>query len=245
MMAKTRMTKREAMRAARVRRQLINRIITVGIIIIVLIPIIWFIVANIKPQTKSVQTGTPTSTTFPTQGGPTPELVGTKQYAAAPPIVIDVTKQYFATITMEKGGEFVIQLYPDKAPLTVNSFVFLARQGYFNGVTFHRVLEGFMAQGGDPTGTGSGGPGYSFANESNDLDFDKAGVVAMANAGPNTNGSQFFIMFGPYGLSESDYTIFGQVISGMDIVNGITRRDPDKNPTFSGDVVESITIIEK
>ena len=102
-----------------------------------------------------------------------------------------------------------------------------------------------MAQGGDPTGTGSGGPGYSFVNEANDLTFDKAGVVAMANSGANTNGSQFFIMFGPYGLSESDYTIFGQVISGMDVVNGITRRDPDQNPTFIGDVIESITISEK
>jgi cyclophilin family peptidyl-prolyl cis-trans isomerase len=121
----------------------------------------------------------------------------------------------------------------------------LARQGYFDGTTFHRVLEGFMAQGGDPTGTGSGGPGYSFVNEANDLTFDKAGVVAMANAGRDTNGSQFFITFGPYGLSESDYTIFGQVISGMDVVNGITRRDPDQKPAFTGDVIESITISEK
>jgi peptidylprolyl isomerase len=146
---------------------------------------------------------------------------------------------------MVKGGEFVIRLYPDKAPITVNSFVFLAKQGYFNGTTFHRVLEGFMAQGGDPTGTGMGGPGYEFVNEKNDLTFDKTGVVAMANAGPNTNGSQFFITFQPVGLSESDYTIFGQVISGMDVVNGITRRDPDQNPTFTGDAIASITISEK
>ena len=160
-------------------------------------------------------------------------------------MTIDLQKQYFATVKMAKGGEFVIQLYPDKAPITVNSFVFLARDGFFNGVTFHRVLEGFMAQGGDPTGTGSGGPGYEFQNEANDLNFDKAGVVAMANAGPNTNGSQFFIMFGPYGLSEQDYTIFGQVTSGMDVVNAITLRDPDQAPTFTGDVMESVTITEK
>jgi cyclophilin family peptidyl-prolyl cis-trans isomerase len=102
-----------------------------------------------------------------------------------------------------------------------------------------------MAQGGDPNGTGSGGPGYSFVNEANDLAFDKAGVVAMANAGRDTNGSQFFITFGAVGLTENDYTIFGQVISGMDVVNGITRRDPSKNPTFTGDVIESITITEK
>jgi cyclophilin family peptidyl-prolyl cis-trans isomerase len=162
-----------------------------------------------------------------------------------PPMKIDSSKQYFATVKMAKGGEFVIQLYPDKAPITVNSFLFLACKGYFNGVTFHRVLEGFMAQGGDPTGTGGGGPGYEFVNEANDLAFDKAGIVAMANAGRDTNGSQFFIMFGPYGLSESDYTIFGQVVSGMDVVNGITRRDPEQNPTFTGDAMESVTVTVK
>ena len=102
-----------------------------------------------------------------------------------------------------------------------------------------------MAQGGDPTGTGGSGPGYQFANEANDLSFDKAGVVAMANAGHDTNGSQFFIMFGPYGLTESDFTIFGQVISGMDVVNAITLRDPNNNPNYSGDAIASISISEK
>jgi cyclophilin family peptidyl-prolyl cis-trans isomerase len=168
-----------------------------------------------------------------------------KQYSSAPAMTIDVKKQYFATFKMAKGGEFIVQLFPDKAPITVNSFVFLAKEGFYNGVTFHRVLEGFMAQGGDPTGTGGGGPGYEFVNEKNDLAFDKPGVVAMANAGPNTNGSQFFIMFGPYGLSESDYTIFGQVTSGMDVVNAITRRDPDQNPSSPGDAITSVTISEK
>jgi cyclophilin family peptidyl-prolyl cis-trans isomerase len=162
-----------------------------------------------------------------------------------PPMSIDVSKQYFATVKMAKGGEFVIQLYPDKAPRTVNSFVFLAREGFFNGTTFHRVLEGFMAQGGDPTGTGRGGPGYQFPNEDSDLTFDKAGVVAMANSGRDTNGSQFFITFGPAEFLNGGYTIFGQVIEGMDVVNGITRRDPEQNPTFTGDVIESITITEK
>jgi cyclophilin family peptidyl-prolyl cis-trans isomerase len=161
-----------------------------------------------------------------------------------PPMRVDSSKQYFATVKMATGGEFVIQLYPDKAPITVNSFVFLSCKGFFDGVTFHRVLEGFMAQGGDPSGTGGGGPGYQFVNELNDLNFDKAGVVAMANAGRDTNGSQFFIMFGPYGLSESDYTIFGQVVEGMDVVNGITRRDPQTGPTFSGDAIQSVTITE-
>jgi peptidylprolyl isomerase len=118
------------------------------------------------------------------------------QYAAPPPMTIDENKEYFATLKMAKGGEFVIQLYPDKAPITVNNFVFLAREGYYDGTTFHRVLPNFMAQGGDPTGTGGGGPGYQFQNEDSDLTFDKAGVVAMANAGRDTNGSQFFITLG-------------------------------------------------
>ena len=160
-------------------------------------------------------------------------------------MMIDQDKKYTATVTMAKGGEFVIELYPDKAPRTVNSFVFLAREGYFDGVTFHRVLEGFMAQGGDPTGTGMGGPGYEFINENSDLTFDKAGVVAMANAGPDTNGSQFFITFGPTPQLNGGYTIFGQVTSGMDVVNGITRRDPEQNPDFPGDAIESITITEE
>jgi cyclophilin family peptidyl-prolyl cis-trans isomerase len=159
-----------------------------------------------------------------------------------PPQKIDTTKQYLATVKMAKGGEFVIQLYPDKAPATVNSFVFLACKGYFSGITFHRVLEGFMAQGGDPTGMGTGGPGYQFENEDSDLTFDKEGVVAMANAGRDTNGSQFFITFGPQEFLNGGYTIFGQVVEGMDVVNSITRRNPDENPTFLGDAIESITI---
>ena len=172
---------------------------------------------------------------------------GAKQYDAYPPMTIDAAKQYFATVRMEKGGEFRIQLFPDKAPKTVNSFVFLAREGFYDGVTFHRVLEGFMAQGGDPTGTGTGGPGYQFEYEPNDLTFDKAGVVAMANegAGTPTNGSQFFITFGPADFLNGGYTIFGQIIEGMDIVDEITRRDPDQNPSFTGDVIETIEISEQ
>ncbi|RPI20972.1 MAG: peptidylprolyl isomerase [Chloroflexota bacterium] len=160
-------------------------------------------------------------------------------------MTIDPKKQYTANVVMEKGGEFIIQLHADKAPITVNSFVFLAREGYFDGVTFHRVLEGFMAQGGDPTGTGRGGPGYQFVNEDSDLVFDKAGVLAMANAGRDTNGSQFFITFAPQPRLNGGYTIFGQVTSGMDVVNGITRRNPEQNPSFTGDAIKSVTITEK
>jgi peptidylprolyl isomerase len=180
-----------------------------------------------------------------TQASNIPQLVGTKQYDASPPMMIDAHHQYFATVKMEKGGEYVIELYPEKAPLAVNSFVFLANQGYFDGVSFHRVIDGFMAQGGDPTGTGMGGPGYMFKNEDNDLKFDKPGVVAMANAGRNTNGSQFFITYGPADYLNGGYTIFGQVISGMDVVNDLARRDPQENPSFSGDIIKSITISEK
>ena len=174
-----------------------------------------------------------------------PAAPAPSQYSAAPAMQIDPASQYFATVKMAKGGEFTIQLYPDKAPITVNSFVFLARDGFYNGVTFHRVIEGFMAQGGDPTGSGAGGPGYKFINEDSDLTFDKPGVVAMANAGRDTNGSQFFITFVPEPRLNGGYTIFGQVTEGMDVVNGIRRRDPQRNPDFSGDVIESITITEE
>jgi cyclophilin family peptidyl-prolyl cis-trans isomerase len=172
-------------------------------------------------------------------------IAAAEQYNEAPPMKIDEAKQYFATFKMAKGGEFVVELYSAKAPITVNSFVFLACKNYFDGVTFHRVLEGFMAQGGDPTGTGMGGPGYEFVNENSDLTFDKNGVVAMANAGPDTNGSQFFITFGAQEFLNGGYTIFGQVVEGMDIVNAITRRDPEQSPAFVGDAIETITITEK
>jgi len=168
-----------------------------------------------------------------------------KQYDSAPEMTIDPSKKYYATFIMENGGVFKAELYPAKSPITVNSFVFLARDGYFNGTTFHRVLEGFMAQGGDPTGTGMGGPGYTFVNEDSDLTFDKPGVLAMANAGRDTNGSQFFITFVPTPQLNGGYTIFGQVVEGMDVVNNITRRDPMAKPNFEGDKIVSVEISEE
>jgi peptidylprolyl isomerase len=214
--------------------------IALAAIVVVAVAVIIYAVVSQQGSAAS----NPNAAASPTKGGlaPTPKSL---KYSSAPPMTIDPKKQYNATVKMAKGGEFVIHLLPDKAPITVNSFVFLARAGYFDGVTFHRVLEGFMAQGGDPTGTGSGGPGYEFVNENSDLTFDKAGVVAMANAGPNTNGSQFFITFGPTTQLNGGYTIFGQVTSGMDVVNGITRRDPQTNPTFLGDAMLTVTISEK
>lgn len=168
-----------------------------------------------------------------------------KLYNAPPAISIDITRTYTATIEMEKGGEIVIELFADQAPVTVNNFVFLAREGFYDGTTFHRVLDGFMAQGGDPTGTGAGGPGYSFEDEFSDLAFDEEGLLAMANSGPNTNGSQFFITYAPTPHLTGLHTIFGRVIEGMDVVNGLTDRDPNANPDFDGDAIATITIIEE
>ena len=200
-------------------------------IVVILAIVGWLVWANLPAQRPPAEE----ASVVPTVNG--------KQWSSPPPMKLDTTKQYFATVRLAKGGSFTIQLYADKAPITVNSFVFLAREGYFDGVTFHRVLEGFMAQGGDPTGSGMGGPGYEFQNEDSDLTFDKAGVVAMANAGRDTNGSQFFITFVPTPHLNGGYTIFGQVVEGLEVVNAITRRDPGQRPDFSGDVMENITII--
>lgn len=169
-----------------------------------------------------------------------------KQFTYCPPMAIDMIKQYTATVKTTKG-DIVIELYADKAPLAVNSFIFLARNGWFNGVTFHRVIPGFVAQAGDPSGTGYGGPGYAFKNEiAPGLKFDREGVVGMASAGPDSNGSQFFITLGPAPNLDGSYTIFGQVISGMDVVKSLTPRDTSKTTDLPpGDVITSVTITEK
>jgi cyclophilin family peptidyl-prolyl cis-trans isomerase len=163
-----------------------------------------------------------------------------------PSMMIDVDKEYIATVETEKGT-FVIELYPQSAPETVNSFVFLAREGYYDGVTFHRVLEGFMAQTGDPSGTGRGGPGYTFEDEIDpDLTFDGPGWVAMANAGANTNGSQWFITYSVQPGLNGRHAIFGKVIEGMEVVESITLRDPSADPNApAGDEILSITIEER
>ena len=166
-------------------------------------------------------------------------------FKSYPEMTIDPKKSYQATIVTAKGS-IVLELFPDKAPLAVNSFVFLARQGYFDHTTFHRVLTGFMAQGGDPTGTGTGGPGYQFANEiDSSLHFDSAGVLGMANAGANTNGSQFFITYAAASWLDGGYTIFGRLTAGLDVLQALTPRDPQKRPTFVGDEILTIEIEEK
>ena len=165
------------------------------------------------------------------------------QYPAAPDLLIDLDKSYSATLDTNHG---VIEIEFDavRSPLAVNNFVFLSREGYYDGVTFHRVIEDFMIQGGDPTGTGSGGPGYKFRDELEGSGDYSRGTVAMANAGPNTNGSQFFICHRDVGLPHS-YTIFGQVTSGMEVVDSIAATATDRRDRPEDDVViNSVSVTE-
>ncbi len=165
----------------------------------------------------------------------------TQQWSRPPEMTIDPKKSYTATIKTEKG-EIVVKLLADKAPQTVNNFVFLANNGFYNNTIFHRVIANFMVQGGDPTGTGMGGPGYRFADEfDRSLKHDKPGVLSMANAGPGTNGSQFFITHVPTPWLDGKHTIFGTVTKGMDVVNAIPPRDPQR-PSYPGVKILSVDI---
>lgn len=183
-----------------------------------------------------------------------------KTYDSPPPFSIDSANDFSAVFEMESGDKFTVDLYEKLAPKTVNNFVFLAREGYYDSTTFHRVIDNFMAQGGDPSGTGSGSPGYYFDNELHvDARHDSAGVLSMANKGlingKGTNGSQFFITFTPTefldGFDSSDkpkdcssdscHSVFGKVINGMDVVNSISRRDPS-TANKAGDAIKTITI---
>jgi len=157
---------------------------------------------------------------------------------------INQNKKYIAILHTVKG-DIKIELFAAQAPITVNNFVFLARDGFYNETTFHRVIGGFMVQGGDPTATGTGGPGYRFNDERSALEIphDREGILSMANAGPNTNGSQFFITYGPTPHLNGKHGVFGRVIEGMDVLRSIRERDPqrDRNP---GDALISVDIIE-
>jgi cyclophilin family peptidyl-prolyl cis-trans isomerase/protein-disulfide isomerase len=169
-----------------------------------------------------------------------------QQFTACPPLDIDASHQYRATLKTEKG-DIVIELYPDQAPIAVNNFIFLAQNHWYDGITFFRVIPDFVAQTGDPTNTGFGGPGYAFVNETSpDLTFDGPGVVGMANAGPDSNGSQFFITYSAQDKLNGGYTIFGHVVSGMDVLEQLTPRNPATDPGAPpGDVLLSVTIEEK
>jgi len=148
-----------------------------------------------------------------------------KTWNKPPEMRIDTQKNYHAVMETDRGT-IELELYPQHAPMTVNNFVFLAKEGFYNGVTFHRVIANFVIQGGDPTGTGRGGPGYHFADEVKDNPLThETGVISMANAGPNTNGSQFFITHAPQPHLNGKHTVFGKVTKGMDVVNAIKQGD--------------------
>jgi len=192
-----------------------------------------------RPTTTAAAAGTPTSTTTQNQTGGTE----TKTYSKKPDLTIDSGKKYVATIKMDIG-DIKIELYPEEAPETVNSFVFLARDGYFDGLTFHRVIPGFVAQGGDPTGTGRGGPGYTIPDEVNDHKFVDGAVGMAKTSAPNTAGSQFFICYAPQPNLDGAYTVFGQVVEGRDILDKITPRDPARGGP-PGTVINTIEIEEQ
>ncbi|MBI2831048.1 MAG: peptidylprolyl isomerase [Chloroflexi bacterium] len=202
-----------------------------------------FLVASCASQTPTKPSpapapAPPVPTTTPA-AAPKP-----KRYSAPPPMTINTAKKYTATIETAKG-ELVLELFAKDVPITVNNFVFLAREGFYDGSTFHRVLPGFMAQGGDPTGTGSGGPGYGFANEITSHKHD-AGVISMANTGqPNSNGSQFFITYVPTNYLDGKHSVFGKLVKGTDVLKSLTPRDPNKNPQFLGDKIIRVTIKEE
>ena len=166
-----------------------------------------------------------------------------KQWSTPPEMQIDPSKTYKAHMETDKGT-MVIELFADKTPITVNNFVFLSREGYYDGVIFHRVISDFMVQGGDPTGTGRGGPGYKFQDEFvPSLKHDKQGILSMANAGPFTNGSQFFITHGPTPHLNGKHTVFGQVVEGLDVLMSIPPRDPG-NVSAPAVKIISVTIEE-
>ncbi len=159
-----------------------------------------------------------------------------------PEMTINTDRIYLATLRTAKG-DITIELFDDLAPKTVNNFVFLAEAGFYDNTTFHRVITGFMAQGGDPTGTGAGGPGYTFEDEiAHGIVFDQAGLLAMANSGPDTNGSQFFITYAPTPWLNGFHTIFGKVVEGLEVAESLTPRDPAESPAFEGDLILGVDI---
>ncbi len=176
----------------------------------------------------------------------TPELSAERQtrFSAAPELGdgIEPGKSYRAVLETSKG-RIVVELFADDAPVTVNSFAYLLRHHYYDGIKFHRVIDGFMAQAGDPTGTGAGGPGYDFEDEPNDHRHRCKGILSMANRGPNTNGSQFFITFVDTPHLDGRHTVFGKVVEGLDVLDRLTRIEPGRLGT--ADVIETAYLVEK
>jgi cyclophilin family peptidyl-prolyl cis-trans isomerase len=213
-----------------------------------LLGLVLFLTACSVQGTETLPASSPTSVELDQPDSTPTEVpesgISSKQYDAPPAMQIDPGKIYLATLVTELG-EIKIELFADKAPNTVNNFVFLSREGYYDETTFHRVIPDFMAQGGDPSGTGAGGPGYQFEDEFHpDLFFDRAGVLAMANAGPNTNGSQFFITYVPTPHLNNRHTIFGQVVEGLEIALALNPRNPQLAPSQAGDQLLTVEIEE-
>lgn len=166
-----------------------------------------------------------------------------QRWSNPPEIGLEPEKAYQAILHTDKG-DITVELFADRVPKTVNNFVFLSEAGYYDGVIFHRVIDDFMAQTGDPSGTGRGGPGYTFADEFHkDLKHDKPGILSMANAGPNTNGSQFFITHVPTPWLDGKHSVFGEVVDGMDVLFSIPVRDP-VNPEYPGVKINSVEIVK-
>lgn len=237
--------RREQVRKQKERQNRLIRLVSSLLLGIALLVVIFFVRESMNTDEEvnnsmSAVQGSPMQTERPLA-----ELDPTQRdgyYDSYPETVIDNSKTYDAVIRTQKG-DITIRLFADEAPKTVNSFVFLANQGFYDNLTFHRVLEDFMAQGGDPTGRGSGGPGYKFEDETNNgLVFDRPGLLAMANAGPNTNGSQFFITFVPTSWLNGKHTIFGEVTEGEEVLSQITRRQP--GAATPADTIERIDIYE-
>lgn len=194
-----------------------------------------------EPDPTPVPTDTPAPTDT-AEATPTEDVIN-RQYSAEPEMSLEDGIDYQAVIRLEKGGEIKIDLLEDESPVHVNNFVFLAKNHFYDGLTFHRVLPGFVAQAGDPTGGGAGGPGYFLTSESNTVDFER-GALAMAKSSRGVSGSQFFITTGPTPHLNGEFTVFGWVTEGMGVVDGITPRDPDQRDQPRGDVIAGIDIIE-
>ena len=227
--------------AERRRQEVRRRLMIAGAVVLALLVIA--IAAFVLTQDDEPEAGTEMTGDRPLAA--VDPAVRNNYYSEPPAMTIDTDKEYEAVIRMADGGEMHLSLFDDEAPITVNNFVFLANQGFYDGTTFHRVLENFMAQGGDPAGTGSGGPGYTFEDElDTGFTFDRRGLLAMANAGADTNGSQFFITFVETPHLDGLHTIFGELTEGDDVLSGLTLRDPD-TATEPGDVIDEIVIVER
>lgn len=225
--------------------------------LVALISILILVVGAIVYQSRTDNTSLPPQTdtekiTLP-EGNSAPAEKNTQQkggethmkFNTAPKMEIDTAKKYTAVIKTNKG-DMTIDLFAKESPITVNNFVFLAKKGFYDGVIFHRVIKDFMIQGGDPTGTGMGDPGYKFEDEMNDFVFDSAGILAMANSGPNTNGSQFFITHAATPWLTGKHTIFGKISKGTDVLNAIaTTTVGAQDRPVEKISIHTIEIIEK